>query len=495
MLKPSFYNHMTRTGGGAVLFNKFWGSIALVDPLTADLLAADRVAALPDERVRELEDGGFLVPADTDEKAHAEALYLERKGSNTLLGLTIELTQECNLACPFCYQNSYRGTGAITDVGIDRIVRYAEAVITEGRRPITALSLRFIGGEPLMQKPKIYEAAERMSEMCARHGVELHTQADTNGLLLDAKVIEVMDALSITITNKSDHDKARPRHNGSGSYDQIMKRLRRHANDFNEQGTVLAVRYNVNAFNAKYVGEVYQMVKGLGIDFTQFDIFNTVNYDYNVLTPTLTDPQFSALYLDVMRMKVEAGEIVRDFPKPTFAPCSAYTPFNLKVTADGGLALCDSMHTPRGSTDDLQDDIGRLGEIFADIAGHNPFKNPQCGNCSNVGICGGMLFCKPDPCNFLPFDMDDFLRFFAEVYPLYPDRFDLDRDTGGHLAFGNGRHHCLGAPLARLEARLALAELAATVADYEIDEAAAKRVHTSINRGFVSLPTRVTARR
>ncbi len=40
-----------------------------------------------------------------------------------------------------------------------------------------------------------------------------------------------------------------------------------------------------------------------------------------------------------------------------------------------------------------------------------------------------------------------------------PDRFDLDRDTRGHVAFGFGAHFCLGASLARLEARVALAAL------------------------------------
>jgi cytochrome P450 len=40
-----------------------------------------------------------------------------------------------------------------------------------------------------------------------------------------------------------------------------------------------------------------------------------------------------------------------------------------------------------------------------------------------------------------------------------PDRLDLDRAPAQHLAFGHGIHHCLGAPLARLEARIALRTL------------------------------------
>jgi cytochrome P450 len=40
-----------------------------------------------------------------------------------------------------------------------------------------------------------------------------------------------------------------------------------------------------------------------------------------------------------------------------------------------------------------------------------------------------------------------------------PETFDISRTDGGHLALGHGIHHCLGAPLARMEGRIALGAL------------------------------------
>ncbi|MBL0218051.1 MAG: cytochrome P450 [Myxococcales bacterium] len=48
-----------------------------------------------------------------------------------------------------------------------------------------------------------------------------------------------------------------------------------------------------------------------------------------------------------------------------------------------------------------------------------------------------------------------------------PDRFDIDRPPGDHLAFGYGTHYCVGAPLARMEAKYVLRELVSSVGQVE----------------------------
>jgi cytochrome P450 len=75
-----------------------------------------------------------------------------------------------------------------------------------------------------------------------------------------------------------------------------------------------------------------------------------------------------------------------------------------------------------------------------------------------------------------------------------PDVYDLDRDTARLISFGGGRHFCLGANLARLEARIALTEFVRSVRSYEIDEDRAERVHSVNVRGFARLPVRVQVR-
>ncbi len=89
----------------------------------------------------------------------------------------------------------------------------------------------------------------------------------------------------------------------------------------------------------------------------------------------------------------------------------------------------------------------------------------------------------------------------ANVVPMYAsanrderkfpdaDRFDVTRNTQGHLAFGLGVHFCLGAPLARLEAKVVFEELFGRFSEIRrAGDGRPQRIDSLFLRGLRSLP-------
>ena len=70
------------------------------------------------------------------------------------------------------------------------------------------------------------------------------------------------------------------------------------------------------------------------------------------------------------------------------------------------------------------------------------------------------------------------------------DRLDIERRPTNHLGFGVGIHYCLGAPLARLEAQMAITALLDAYPSIELDaDPGALDWHpTMLSRGLVTLP-------
>ena len=71
-----------------------------------------------------------------------------------------------------------------------------------------------------------------------------------------------------------------------------------------------------------------------------------------------------------------------------------------------------------------------------------------------------------------------------------PDEFVLERDPNDHLALGFGPHFCLGASLARLEARVGFEVLTELLPKFRLEPERGKRLPTPILRGWLSLPMR-----
>ncbi|MGH2602235.1 MAG: cytochrome P450, partial [Dehalococcoidia bacterium] len=69
------------------------------------------------------------------------------------------------------------------------------------------------------------------------------------------------------------------------------------------------------------------------------------------------------------------------------------------------------------------------------------------------------------------------------------ESFDITREENRHLAFGLGVHFCLGAPLARLETKVALESILRRLPSFRrVDDADLPRISSFIFYGVKSLP-------
>lgn len=73
-----------------------------------------------------------------------------------------------------------------------------------------------------------------------------------------------------------------------------------------------------------------------------------------------------------------------------------------------------------------------------------------------------------------------------------PDRFDLTRPPGRHLAMGHGTHFCLGAQLAKAISRIFLEEWFERVASFTVHRDRVVRMHSPVFRGLSSMPVSAT---
>src|SRR3984957_7362252 len=73
------------------------------------------------------------------------------------------------------------------------------------------------------------------------------------------------------------------------------------------------------------------------------------------------------------------------------------------------------------------------------------------------------------------------------------DSFNIHRQDGRHLTFGNGIHLCMGAALARMEGVIALEEVLARIPHWDVDMDNARLFPTSTVRGGETLPVVTTS--
>jgi uncharacterized protein len=178
------------------------------------------------ERIAMLKESRFLL-SDGEEPVLAAA-----GRSTTYATFMVNVSQRCNLTCPYCYVN--RGLFDYEEKPIARMsATTADGIVNRIHTNFSGFEVygyHFYGGEPLMN----FDAIRRIVTLAEVKATTTRTRTDyhitTNGTLLTREIADFMDAHRFTVYFSIDgdeehHDELRKYVNGGGSFEDVERNL------------------------------------------------------------------------------------------------------------------------------------------------------------------------------------------------------------------------------------------------------------------------------
>lgn len=320
--------------------------------------------------------------------------------ANDFVVIVIEVSNECNLKCTYCYENDKFSRGVISDEVVENIYLYIRnvAMLTQGKRD---LGIRFIGGEPLLRKEKLLEIAERIQWICDEFGQKVFFSIDTNGTIPFDDVYQAINHLSVfvTLSGKKDHNSNRPS-DSFDSFERIVANLKKIKA---KKDNSISVRYNTNAENVKEFPKFVEFVKMELPICKEIKTMYTDEYKYNSFKNGMTLDEFrkwnSSEAIDVL---IQNGFPVMIGLGGELTICEAYQDYSCKIYLDGKITICDSMFHDKAqiSIFDVSKDPNVLEEHFSQYRRYDPMTDIECAQCINISRCRGKLFCREEACQY-----------------------------------------------------------------------------------------------
>jgi uncharacterized protein len=186
------------------------------------------------------------------------------------LHFTLHLTNNCNMACDYCYVDRNCGQ-SMTSETARQAVDLAAGMTPQG----DSAGIIFFGGEPLLHKELIYETIEYAKYKEKGAGCYFHYKVTTNGLLIDDEFINYSLKNNLFIALSHDgvqeaHDQHRKDTRGKGTFGTLIKKAK----------MLLAARpyapvlMTVNPDTVRYYAESVKYLYNLGFRY----IICSLNY-------------------------------------------------------------------------------------------------------------------------------------------------------------------------------------------------------------------------
>ncbi|ABQ26151.1 geopeptide radical SAM maturase [Geotalea uraniireducens] len=380
--------HDSDRPGSYLLYSTRKGSVVR---LSGDRLEAAREGTLTDterETLRRLE---ILIDDPEAEQAAMTSLVKRANARNNRFYAKVVMNLDCNLACPYCFEDHFRGRHYMTRETARLLV---DTVISEQIGRGREVKLGFYGGEPLLSLPLIREIARPLLDAAQAHGTKFSFGMTTNGTLLTRTVVEELLPLGLTgaiLTldgPREIHDRQRPFVSGVGSYDIIVANIKASFDLIELQLGGNFFRDNYREFPRVLDHIIAEGIPPERLGEVQFAPImpksgRTASADTSACCASGSEPWVTeaAPYLREEILK-------RGFKtmKPTQAACVIEFDNHLVVNYDGSLYKCSAfMGWPELS-------IGTLAEGTKDYSvSHNldVWKTDECLDCAYLPLCFG----------------------------------------------------------------------------------------------------------
>ena len=307
--------------------------------------------------------------------------------------VTILLTNDCNLACSYCFESNKGKDYMPKEMALD-ILKATYNVVD----PMAGIfTLNMFGGEPLMN----WDTFKAVCDYVLENNLKIRITATTNLTLLTDEMIDYIDELSIPILVSVDgikevHDKHR-----CNSFDKVIENMKKLID--RDLGYLIEARMTVAPDTAKYMYESVKMLVDLGIN----NIANVPASDLDWDAQSIQDykdnyEKILDMYIDILNDETnkrnislykvdQALNLALEPIKEDTSMCNIGNPRWVIVDWKGDIWPCPDYPT----TDNVDLIAGKIGNFYTGVDETKVDPKPmvatyeleRCKGCEAISIC------------------------------------------------------------------------------------------------------------
>jgi uncharacterized protein len=400
ILKKSLYNvEVDRLDNGDILlFNSSTSAFGIMNVKTQELVfnseSIDEDKVEDKDNISVMKSNGFLVDNEIDEYTRMEITGRLQRYSKTTFGLTIAPTINCNMACPYCYEE--KSNKRMSEEVKTSLINFVENNIKGDK--IKSFHVTWYGGEPLLEKDLILDLSKEFIKITKDNGVLYSAGIVTNGSLLDYETAKMLKNecnvtfAQITIDGLREvHNSRRILKNGMDSFGIITDNI-----DNCKELINISIRVNVDKSNVEEAKKLvdYFINERKWIDNSVTYYFAPVDKQTDAcnaeISSCFSPNEFGKIDAELLRLIYQKGNmesITRLYPRGRAVSCGALGCNGYVLDPEGYLYKCwDVIGIKKYSVGDIFSGPRLNGEYLKWLSLDLP---NDCKSCNMLPICQG----------------------------------------------------------------------------------------------------------